>query len=139
MMRSPELAPLSRDHHVALGAALTLRRVTEESLAEALAEYHEFFAAAGDPHFVEEEDVLVPELPQAMARRVVAEHDEIRERTALLADRPDCDAARELGEMLTAHVRYEEREVFPFLEQSLSPERLAELGARLAPPAGEGQ
>ena len=38
---------------------------------------------------------------------------------------------RRLGELLAAHVRFEERELFPRLEAVLPPEQLAELGGQL--------
>ena len=44
------------------------------------------------------------------------------------ADDPLLDAAHGLGAQLSAHVRYEERELFPLLEGRLSHEALAGLG-----------
>jgi len=41
------------------------------------------------------------------------------------------DAAHRLGALLSAHVRYEERELFPLLEERLSREDLAALGRAL--------
>ena len=41
-------------------------------------------------------------------------------------------AANELGELLAAHVRFEERGAVPALEDALSPEELAGVGHRLA-------
>jgi hypothetical protein len=53
---------------------------------------------------------------------------EIRARAGTLDD-SDVDGARVLGELLTAHVRFEERVLFALLERALDDERLAALGA----------
>jgi hemerythrin-like domain-containing protein len=132
--RSPELAPLSRDHHIALERALRLRRATEADVAAATSAFLDFFRTDGQRHFEQEEDLLLPELPSEdapLGRRVHTDHSAIRELAAVLAAEPDVTSARKLGEMLTAHVRFEERQLFPRLEAVLSDERLAELGAQL--------
>ena len=122
MKRSAALAPLSRDHHHALDAALRLRRDREEGVAN----FEEFFEGHGRRHFEIEEELLVPLLPQAMADRILGEHAEIRARAERLPAEP-----AELGELLTAHVRFEEREAFAALESALPEDRLAELGAAI--------
>ena len=93
-----------------------------------------FFVADGERHFEQEERLLVPAIPEresVLARRVLAEHEEIRRRATALGEAPDVAPAHELGELLTAHVRFEERRLFPLLESVLSAERLSELGAQL--------
>jgi hemerythrin-like domain-containing protein len=134
MKRSPELAPLSRDHHVALERALRLRRATPDDVKAAVSAFLEFFAADGARHFEQEESLLLPALPAEdaeLGERVVREHAEVRGLAEALQRDPDLDRAQELGELLTAHVRFEERTLFPRLESALPPARLAELGARL--------
>jgi ketosteroid isomerase-like protein len=135
MKRSAQLAPLSRDHHVALEHALRLRRADHHDVADAIAAFAAFFAADGKRHFVQEETLLVPQLTAAdaeLGRRVLHEHAEIRRRLDALSSEPDVAAARELGELITGHVRFEERELFPRLEEALPAAGLDELGRRLA-------
>lgn len=43
----------------------------------------------------------------------------------------DTEALRELGRRLAEHVRVEERELFPLIEEALSPERLVRLADEL--------
>lgn len=134
MKRSPELTPLSRDHHTALARALGLRRASAGDVASAVEAFVEYFASDGDRHFDQEERLLLPELAPhdaALGERVLAEHTDIRARVAAIATAPDVEPARELGERVAAHVRFEERELFPLLEECLPPERLAEIGAQL--------
>ena len=57
-----------------------------------------------------------------------SEHEDIRGRAAALAQEPDVAGARELGERLNAHVRFEERELFAHLEAALDAGELERLG-----------
>ena len=44
---------------------------------------------------------------------------------------PSPDTLRGIGERLEAHIRLEERRVFPLMEATLSEEGLKEVGARI--------
>ena len=144
MKRSPELAALSRDHHQALEAALRLRRANGETLEAAIGHFLEFWRRHGEQHFTIEERLVLPAVPDEHAdwaeatRRVRAEHREIRAAAALLADAPSVHAARGVGELLTAHVRFEERTLFPLVEHHLSEGDLADLGRALAAAEADG-
>jgi hemerythrin-like domain-containing protein len=140
--RSEALAPLSRDHHQALETALRLRRADDDTLDSALARLSSFWAAVGRRHFEIEEELLLPALSDerwlAMAERVRSEHADIRSRAAALEHRPSVDAARELGERLNAHVRFEERELFGHLEAALDTAELERLGRAVEEAEGTG-
>ena len=144
MKRSVELAPLSRDHHQALEAALRLRRASSESLGGAIEYFLAFWSQHGEHHFVTEERLLLPALSDddaewvAATQRVRDEHGAIRTRAAELPGAPSLKSARRLGELLGAHVRYEEREVFPMVEERLPREALAALGRALVSAEAEG-
>ena len=134
MKRNANLIPLSHDHHVALEHALRLRRATADSVEAVVARFVAFFAAEGEPHFAREEAVLLPVLPagaEHARERLLADHTEIRRRAAELREHPDAAAAAELGQLLSAHVRFEERELFPLLEARLPSAVLADVGRRL--------
>ncbi len=137
MKRSPALAPLSRDHHVALEVALRLRRATNATLEQAVKHFLDFWDRQGEHHFVVEERLVLPALPDddaewaAATERVRDEHAEIRNRASALPGGLSLDAAHELAALLSAHVRYEERQLFPLLEERLSREALAALGRAL--------
>jgi hypothetical protein len=134
MKRSEALAPLSRDHHVALAAALRLRRATIADVGRATALFTEFWQRAGARHFEVEEELILTALPpgdaewDAAVARVRAEHADILARAQALGSAP-VGEARELGERLHAHVRYEERVLFALLERRADPAALAALGA----------
>jgi hypothetical protein len=125
MKRSPELTPLSHDHQHALDAALRLRRAEHHTVADAIAYFARFFEREGRPHFAIEESLILPALPAddpewaPGVQRVRDEHETIRARAGALAEQRTAEealgAARALGERLAAHVRFEERELFPTL------------------------
>ncbi len=133
MQRSDALAPLSRDHHQALAAALVLRRASDETVRAAAERFLAFWTEHGRRHFEIEEELILGALPgedgwaEACAR-VRAEHAEVRAAAEALGRAPDAAAANALGELLAAHVRFEERELFAMLEDRLGAPELAELG-----------
>jgi hemerythrin-like domain-containing protein len=132
--RSAAIAPLSRDHQVALEAALRLRRATADDVGPAVVRFRDFWRGAGSRHFEIEEELLLPALPDGgrdwddAVARVLAEHAEIRARAERLAAE-DVEQARALGELLHGHVRFEERTLFEILERRLPEAELAALGA----------
>jgi hemerythrin-like domain-containing protein len=133
--RSRELTPLSRDHHVALEHALRLRRADDEHVAAVVARFLAYFVADGERHFASEEELLAPMIPaesRALSERLLADHAEIRRRARELGELPDASRAVELGALLAAHVRFEERELFPLLEASLPPAALSDIARDLA-------
>ncbi len=133
MKRSRALIALSHDHHHALDVARRLRRATPADLDAALAYLRAFWEDEGKRHFELEERHLLDALPDAdwreAAARVRREHETIR---AGIASIGGLESAHALGDLLHAHVRFEERELFPLLESRLSEPELEALGARLA-------
>jgi hemerythrin-like domain-containing protein len=136
--RSPALAPLSRDHHQALSAALRLRRATDADLDDAVGAFARFWDEHGRRHFAIEEELLVPALAddadwRSGTERMVGEHEEIRRGVAALtAGTPGRLAvAHGVGALLDRHVRFEERELFVLLEERLPGPALDRLGAAI--------
>ena len=132
--RSPELIPLSRDHHVALEHALRLVRATDADLPAVTARFLAFFVHDGERHFVQEEELLVPAIPgdaRELAQRLLDEHAAIRDAARRLGEAQELEVATELGGLLTAHVRFEERELFPLLEDRLPASKLRDIARAL--------
>lgn len=131
MKRSEALSPLSRDHHRALVAAQRLRRGGEPG--ELASGFRAFWEEHGSPHFRIEEEILLPlwaslgTADPGHVRRVAEEHLEIRRMALELQRDADPELLGRLGELLQAHVRYEERELFPTIEADLDEAELAEL------------
>jgi hypothetical protein len=140
MRRSDELAPLSRHHHVALVRGMALRRADAAAAPDAARDFLAFLDGAGEDHFAAEEDTLGPHLLEQERARLADEHRGLREHARALRDAGPAvtpDAAHAAGALLDAHVRWEERELFPALEERLSPGELAAVGAALAAHHGD--
>jgi hemerythrin-like domain-containing protein len=136
MKRHAALQPLSRDHHVALVAAQRLRRATQATAGDARRHFLAFWAEHGAQHFRVEEDVLLPLFARhgdpgdERIVRMLVDHVGIRATVLALEDGDlDVDQLHALGEALAAHVRLEERQVFPLIEATLSEAAAAELVA----------
>jgi hypothetical protein len=138
LKRSPELQPLSRDHHQTLYVALRLRRASEKDVCEAARAFLDFWGQHGQLHFRAEEEVLLPGFWRGggdsradSVTRVLADHVEIRARAESIGSKPTLRELHDLGELLNAHVRFEEDELFPLIEQTLDGGQLAALGREL--------
>jgi len=147
MKRSAALASLSRDHHTALVVARELSRAGPEHAEVAASRFVRFLAVHELAHFALEESVLLPALPdepqaQVFAARVHEDHDYLRAALRRLQDSPQAASVEflhALGARLRTHVQMEERELFPYLEDSLDSATLEQIGVRLARGPGEEQ
>ena len=136
--RSEALQPLSRDHHQALKAAIALKRADVD--LDPTSRFLEFWDGEGQHHFRVEEEVLLPLWAEHGAHdhpavvRVLTDHVDIRRRAMRIrSGRAGVEEMRELGQLLDDHVRFEERELFPLIENTLDENALEALtGAVLA-------
>ncbi len=75
-----------------------------------------------EPHFQNEEMNFLPRLANggqdALIRRTLKDHEQLRA-LALTAQQGDQHALQNFGKLLAEHVRFEERELFPALEQNM--------------------
>jgi hemerythrin-like domain-containing protein len=115
-----------------------MQRAGADDVAAVRDEVLGFWDLEGARHFRIEEEVLLPAFaengdPEDRAVvRVLTDHAWIRERMSRLASNElDLNAVHELGERLAAHVRHEERVLFPLIERTLAPDALASLGRRI--------
>ncbi|MEZ5155732.1 MAG: hemerythrin domain-containing protein [Solirubrobacterales bacterium] len=137
MKRSPELTPLSHEHHQALVVAMNLKRADTLAEGQRLLEFHR---SEGEHHFEIEERILLPfwiaidgKADRDAANRVLSEHLELRAAVHRIeVGEVSIEDLRRIGGLLETHVRYEERELFPTIEAALSNQALADLGAAIA-------
>jgi iron-sulfur cluster repair protein YtfE (RIC family) len=123
MKRSTALQPLSREHHTALALAKACERAAqsrdENKIAKACQRVIQVFPVELEPHFQIEEQTWLPLLRntgnQSLEQCTLADHRQLR---ALLDSLRlnDAGALNDFGKRLAAHVRFEERELFPALE-----------------------
>jgi hemerythrin-like domain-containing protein len=146
MKRAAELRDLSEDHHHGLVHARRLREAASgeegDQLATARA-FLDFWQRDTSAHFRKEEEVLLPilarhgrDLGQGPVVEMLAQHAQIRGLVMELSDevtdgRARPETLRSIGERLEAHIRLEEREVFPLIEETLPEEALKEISSRL--------
>lgn len=123
MPRTGALLSLSREHHSSLVIARAARQAAESGDSAAFSamvqRIEEHWQTVMREHFAREEQLLhlaADTVDAESVRRILAEHTELR----LLACGPcELDAAARLqrfGELLAAHVRYEERVLFPQMQ-----------------------
>jgi hemerythrin-like domain-containing protein len=105
---------------------------------EAARSFLEFWRDDGQRHFRIEEEILLPtwavhaEVDRAGVARMLDEHLVIR-REALRLAAGDASLAEvhELGQLLHDHVRFEERELFPIIEEALDAGALGSLATAI--------
>lgn len=134
--RAEGLQSLSRDH---LKALLAAKRVVEaEDVDTAAGAFSAFWDVERD-HFRLEEEILLPhwaahaEVDMAAVQRMLADHLAIRaDALRLEHEGLSLDELHALGTRLHDHVRFEERVLFPAIEEALAAEVMTRLGAALA-------
>jgi hemerythrin-like domain-containing protein len=147
MKRAPELRDLSDHHHQGLVQVRRLRRAATGEEAAPLEEtseaFLEFWQEGTTAHFREEEEVLLPiltryggEIVDGPVVKMLIQHARIRGLVMELSDEVRSGVVRPetlkgIGELLETHIRLEEREVFPMLEETLPEEALEEVASRL--------
>ncbi len=126
MKRSAALQPLSREHHTALSLAKACERAAqsgdEEKVSKACQRAIRAFSDELEPHFQYEEQSLLPLLHspenRLLEQRTWADHQQLRELLDGLRQN-NIEALGNFGKLLSVHVRFEERELFPALESLL--------------------
>ncbi len=146
MKRHPSLRPFSDDHHQGLVNARRLRGAASGeggSSAGTARDFLEFWRRDTSRHFRKEEEVLLPvlaryggDLGKEPILQMLTQHARIRGLAMQLSDELEQDKIREdtlqnLGDQLEAHIRLEEREVFPLIEETLPERALQEVASRL--------
>jgi hemerythrin-like domain-containing protein len=134
--RNDHIKKLSREHHGSLLFCWKIRQGLKMDVAtERICEYVQYFWQEYLlPHFGEEEKILFGPLKDRQVQRAINEHKRIRQQ---VTDLENCSANNvrkrlgELADMLDEHVRYEERDLFPHLERTLSKEQLENIGRQI--------
>ncbi len=145
MKRHPSLIPLSHDHHHALLLAQLLKKDApqyrdlptdlEGKLKYAFDKYHNDIIE----HFSEEEQVISKtngaskELDQ-LNNEILADHIQLRRLFSSLNDNSTVDELDFLGRILEAHIRKEERQWFPMIQETCTDEMLKEIQQLLSSP-----
>jgi len=133
MRRSEALKQLSREHHQALVFSKRLAMLNELGIEDQNAAWEELRAELRIhllPHFAEEEAMLealgVKRDRSEPVIRFHSEHGELRN----FLNSSELDAVLPMAELLKQHVRFEERELFNWLESAFGDDYLAQVIAK---------
>lgn len=122
LKRHPALIPLSKDHHFGLLLCWKIRTgakatVAPDRIARYVAYYYENHLKA---HFREEEEYIFTLIDEANEKRKKAEQQ--HRKISRLVEKLDKEPERaqvtlgQIEEELEAHIRFEERELFPYVQ-----------------------
>jgi len=135
MKRNKNLMELSRDHHHGLLLGWKIKQGFKYNVAlQEIVSYIDHFARhALFPHFEEEEEQLFVYLPDdnEYRKRAIADHQKIKRLIADICASKWIDEAAllNLADIIETHIRFEEREMFPYMEVTLPAQQLEEIGA----------
>lgn len=138
MKRHPSLQPLSREHHRALLCWRELDRQLSipqgAALPSAAAALQHYWISRSSNHMAEEEQILLDLLSRDLRSQLLAEHDTLRSLFCSVDDQLDSggpvplDDLASLAAALRAHIRWEERVLFPHMQSHVSTDELRFIG-----------
>ncbi|HVZ57559.1 MAG TPA: hemerythrin domain-containing protein [Chitinophagaceae bacterium] len=133
--RSPYIVALSRDHHHALLLGWKIRKglsgkVDPVRIAALATDFNEKHLKN---HFRQEEDLLFRHLPDAdpLREKGYRDHEQLQQLFDQIRTAPGSDTLEKLTRDLDEHIRFEERMLFPHLEDLLPEPVLQDAAARL--------
>ncbi len=134
MKRHAGIVPLSRDHHFGLLCCWKTRQGIKKGVApERIGAYIVYFWTVHlKKHFSEEESLLfAAAADDALCLRAMEEHRRLEAAIAALKDNYTEEKLLGFADLLDDHIRFEERILFPHLENTFTEERLASIGKSL--------
>src|SRR5690606_31501062 len=132
--RGKELVQLSRDHHGGLLLSWKIRTGFRKGIEEKrITDYIlYFFEADLKEHFRQEEELVfcLIDKDDAMRIRAEKEHEEIYQMIKGIREKRPVEESRlqSFADFLEKHIRFEERELFPYIEENAAQEKLGEAG-----------
>ena len=145
MKRHPALIPLSREHHGALILARLLQKDAPvykglPTDIQEKAEYaYKFYQEELVKHFEDEERVLklvtgVESNLDLMIKTIYSEHQELHKLFQSIDKHPDLTShLDQIGKTLETHVRKEERELFPLMQETCNEDLMIKVDKSLSP------
>ncbi len=136
LKRHVALQPLSKDHHQGLLLGWRIRQGIKKNVDKnRIFEYFRYYWQEHlEPHFKLEETYLFPLLDPKDKMRVEVEkqHKELREIEVLLEKKGVEKNLLDLfAKKLEAHIRFEERELFQYMQKELGQEELIHLHEKM--------
>jgi len=135
--RNPNIVKLSRDHHASLLFCWKLRQgIKRHAAIDRMVKYIQYFWVQHfAPHFKEEEEFLFASVNDDKIQKAIEDHRRIQmliNELSYLDSKESAERLPGLADTVDEHVRYEERVLFPHLENALSEEQLELIGGRIS-------
>ncbi|MBV8327723.1 hemerythrin domain-containing protein [Chryseobacterium sp.] len=133
MKRNENIILLSRDHHSGLLCSWKIRQGLKKTVeTKRIQKYILYFWKYHlKHHFREEEQILFPYLEDKYAARVQSEHQQIKSLISQIKNSENRDLFSDFAGLLEQHIRFEERQWFPHLEEKLNNTVLDKIGKEL--------
>jgi iron-sulfur cluster repair protein YtfE (RIC family) len=140
-MRHESLTPLSREHHYGLLVCLRIHRGMENHetdlvwLTERAEKVIRFFETDLTMHFEAEEKIVFPAMngideARTTVEQLLSDHRDLARLVTRLREAVGVELSpllREFADLLEAHIRKEERVLFPCYEHNISPEKAGQV------------
>lgn len=134
--RSRELAPLSREHHEGLLFVWKIKQGIAFGIpADRIGKYCEWYRTnILEDHFTKEERTLSSLLPSSdvLLNTMKEDHQAIIEKLEQIEDDASYYSLQRLAQIIYYHIRFEERSLFPHIEQLAPSEKLEQAAKTLA-------
>jgi len=136
LKRHPGLIPLSKEHHFGLLLVWKIRQgINFKVDPERIGKYVlHFFQHDLEEHFKSEENQVFNKMPEKdpLILQAIAEHEKLYDIIHQLKSGSVSTASlEEFAELLEKHIRFEERHLFPHLQNTLTDETLVSLQKEL--------
>lgn len=136
LKRDVSLVNLSNDHHAGLLFSWKLRQGVKYHIeADRIIKYIKYFWAHHfSGHFKEEEEILFAPIKNEEIKKALADHQKIKafvEKIGVPGMESEENGLLEFAETVDAHIRFEERVLFPHIQEALSEEQLEKIGEQL--------
>ena len=134
--RNEQIKKLSREHHFSLLFCWKIRQGLKNNVsAERIRGYVEYFWKTNlRPHLLEEEKLFFAPVNDHKVQKAIREHRMIRREIEGLSTLSGSLLRRkleELADLVSNHIRYEERVLFPHLERLIKKEQFETIGIEL--------
>lgn len=132
--RHEHLVSLSREHHTGLLCCWKIRQGLRKQVDTGRIKNYilYFWENHLQQHLLEEEEHLFKKVNDALCRKALKDHEEIQKLiNQVRANEAKPEILTQVADFLDAHIRFEERELFPHLEKAIPEQELKHIGAVL--------
>ena len=133
MKRNKNIVSLSQDHHFGLLCGWKVKKGIKNNISyERIRKYINFYWHTHlHEHFKAEEEILFPLEKHEYIDQALREHTEIKELIEAINQVEEVMLLELFADLITKHIRFEERILFPYLEETLDENTLNEVGKKL--------